>query len=158
MEFLGIGPLELFFVLIIALIVLGPKDMVKAGRTLGRFMRTIVTSPTWRAIQQTSREIRYLPNKLMREAGIDELKNSLPQAETIRKEIGLDNLKEDMSKWQDGISDWTSPSPTIATPGELPETSKSEPDEQAQIEAGPPVEEPVQPSSKSEASKESQQN
>ena len=34
MEILGIGPLELFFILIIALIVLGPNDMVKAGRIL----------------------------------------------------------------------------------------------------------------------------
>ncbi len=79
MEILGIGPLELFFILIIALIVLGPNDMVKAGRTLGRLMRGIVTSPTWQMIQRTSREFRYLPNKLMREAGIEELKRAYPK-------------------------------------------------------------------------------
>ena len=44
MELFGIGPLELLFILIIALIVLGPKDMVKAGRTLGRFMRQLMMS------------------------------------------------------------------------------------------------------------------
>ena len=53
MEFLGIGPLELFFIVVIALIVLGPKDMVKAGRTLGRFLRSLVTSPSYRTIQQS---------------------------------------------------------------------------------------------------------
>ncbi len=79
MEFLGIGPLELFFIVLIALIVLGPKDMVKAGRTIGRFLRTLVTSPTWRTIQQTSRELRYLPNRLMREAGLEDLKQNLPE-------------------------------------------------------------------------------
>ena len=63
MEILGIGPLELIFIFLIALIVLGPTDMVKAGRTLGRFMRRIVTSPGWRTLQQASREMRYLPNK-----------------------------------------------------------------------------------------------
>ena len=38
MEILGIGPLELIFILLIALIVLGPGDMVKTGRTIGRFL------------------------------------------------------------------------------------------------------------------------
>ena len=33
MEILGIGPSELLFIVLIAIIVLGPKDMQKAGRT-----------------------------------------------------------------------------------------------------------------------------
>jgi Sec-independent protein translocase protein TatA len=72
MEILGIGMPELIFIIIIALIVLGPKDMQKAGRTIGKFMRDIVTSDGWKAFLQTSREIRTLPNRLMREAN-DEL-------------------------------------------------------------------------------------
>ena len=72
MEILGIGPSELVFVIIIALIILGPKDMQKAGRTIGKWMRDIVTSDGWKVFQQTSRELRTLPNRLMREAN-DEL-------------------------------------------------------------------------------------
>jgi Sec-independent protein translocase protein TatA len=72
MEVLGVGPLELFFILIIALIFLGPRDMVKAGRTLGKYMRKIVMSPTWRMVQQTSHEIRNLPNRMIREAGMED--------------------------------------------------------------------------------------
>jgi Sec-independent protein translocase protein TatA len=72
MEFLGIGPLELLFIFLIALIFLGPRDIVKTGRTLGQFLNRVVKSPTWQAIKQTSREMRYLPNKLMREAGMEE--------------------------------------------------------------------------------------
>ena len=68
MEFLGIGMSELIFIIIIALIVLGPKDMQKAGKTIGKWLRDIVTSDGWKAFQQTSRELRTLPNKLMREA------------------------------------------------------------------------------------------
>ena len=68
MEFLGIGPSELIFVFIIALIILGPKDMQKAGKTIGKWMRDIVTSDGWKIFQQTSREIRTLPTRLMREA------------------------------------------------------------------------------------------
>ena len=75
MEFLGIGPSELAFIVIIALIVLGPKDMQKAGRTLGKWLRKLVTSDGWKLFQQTSREIQTLPNRLMREAALDELKD-----------------------------------------------------------------------------------
>ena len=75
MEFLGIGPSELLFIIIIALIVLGPKDMQKAGRTAGKWMRKIITSDGWKLFQQTSREIQTLPNRLMREAALDELKD-----------------------------------------------------------------------------------
>ncbi len=68
MEILGVGMSELVFIVIIALIVLGPKDMQKAGKTIGKWMRSIVTSDGWKIFQQTSRELRTLPNKLIREA------------------------------------------------------------------------------------------
>ena len=72
MEILGIGTSELIFIVVIALIILGPKDMQKAGKTVGKWLRDIVTSDGWKMFQQTSRELRTLPNRLMREAN-DEL-------------------------------------------------------------------------------------
>jgi sec-independent protein translocase protein TatB len=75
MEILGIGPSELVFIVVLALIILGPKDMQKAGRTLGRWLRQVVTSDGWKFFQQTSREIQTLPNRLMREAALEELKD-----------------------------------------------------------------------------------
>jgi len=39
MPFNGIGPLELVIVLVIALIVLGPKRLPEVGKSLGRGMR-----------------------------------------------------------------------------------------------------------------------
>lgn len=71
MEILGIGASELVFIVIIALLVLGPKDMQKAGRTIGKWLRNLVTSDGWKAFQQTSRELRNLPTRLMREANED---------------------------------------------------------------------------------------
>ncbi len=72
MEFLGVGPLEFGFFLLIALILFGPNDMAKAGRTIGRFLRRVVTSEEWRAFNEGLRELRQLPANLMREAGLDE--------------------------------------------------------------------------------------
>jgi sec-independent protein translocase protein TatB len=83
MEILGIGASELVFIIIIALIVLGPKDMQKAGRTIGRWLNQIVRSDGWKAFQQTSRELRNLPTNLMRQANMDlqeteqEIRNAL---------------------------------------------------------------------------------
>ena len=76
MEILGIGPSELIFIVIIAIIVLGPKDMQKAGRSIGKWLRNVVTSDGWKLFQQTSREIQTLPNRLMRDAALDELKEA----------------------------------------------------------------------------------
>jgi len=71
MEILGIGPSELIFIIVIALIVLGPKDMQKAGKNIGQFLNRLVKSDGWKAFQQTSRELRNLPTNLMREANMD---------------------------------------------------------------------------------------
>lgn len=71
MEILGIGASELLFILIIAIIFLGPRDMQKAGRTIGRWLNYFVRSDGWRAIQRASQEIRRLPTHLMREANLD---------------------------------------------------------------------------------------
>ncbi|MCJ7432914.1 MAG: twin-arginine translocase TatA/TatE family subunit, partial [Anaerolineales bacterium] len=64
MEILGIGAPELIFIVIIALIVLGPKDMQKAGKTIGKWLRDTVTSDGWKLFQQTTRELRNLPTRL----------------------------------------------------------------------------------------------
>ena len=42
----GIGPMELVIVLVIALVVLGPKRLPDAGRSLGRGMREFKSSLT----------------------------------------------------------------------------------------------------------------
>jgi Sec-independent protein translocase protein TatA len=81
MDFLGIGPLELIIVFIIILLILGPKDMVKTGRTIGEIFRKIAISDEWKGLNKISREIRTLPNRLAREAELEKLK----------KEIDLDN-------------------------------------------------------------------
>jgi Sec-independent protein translocase protein TatA len=146
MEFLGVGPMELFFILIIALIVLGPKDMVKAGRTLGRWMRQIVTSPTWHSVQETSRNLRQLPTKLMRDAGLEdlpnELKEDLNEAQSIGsllkqeiKTIGETDLKVDLSSWT---------TPTESTPPTSPPPQADQAETAAESGSGPANEDQVE--------------
>ena len=83
MEILGIGASELIFIFIIAIIILGPKDMQKAGRTVGRWLNQLIHSDAWKVFQRTSAELRNLPRNLMREANMDvaemdrELRNAI---------------------------------------------------------------------------------
>lgn len=79
MDIFGIGPLEIVFILLIALIVMGPNDMAKAGRTIGRTLRMIVTSQTWQVIRLFMKEMSSMPNRLMRESQFDEVVKEVSQ-------------------------------------------------------------------------------
>lgn len=81
MEILGVGPLELFLVIVVALIIMGPTDMAKAGRTLGRFLRNLMMSTEFQALRTIGKEMKEMPTKLMREAQLEDL------AADIQKEI-----------------------------------------------------------------------
>jgi Sec-independent protein translocase protein TatA len=77
MEILGIGPLELLFIILIALIILGPKDLEKTGKSIGQALNKLIRSDAWKTARQASEKVRSLPTELMREAGIEEMKKSL---------------------------------------------------------------------------------
>jgi len=116
MDILGIGPLELFFIILIALIVLGPKDMVKAGRSIGRTMRKIVTSENWRTIQQASHEIRNIPTRLMREAGVEDAQKEITAMTNIDITTETKPKSTNIEPWKADLSEWTTPQNTIAPP------------------------------------------
>gem|GEM_PF-6204095 len=80
----NIGPLEFILILLVAIIVLGPERMVSGARTFGRWIYKLVRSPTWRAIMTTSQEIRDLPNKIVRESGIEE---SLKEIQSVSADL-----------------------------------------------------------------------
>ena len=108
MDILGIGPLEIVLILLLALIVLGPKDLQKTGKTIGQSLNKLVRSDTWKTISQTSRELRQLPTKLMREASIDEFKETVKEIKTdIDTTVGNKDL----------FADWSAPPAPIRPVG-----------------------------------------
>jgi Sec-independent protein translocase protein TatA len=152
MEFLGIGPFELIIILLIALLVMGPDDMKKAGLTLGRLLRQLITSPTWATLQQMMREVRFLPNRLMREAGMEEeemrslqneIRGSIPRREELHQTIGfeaaqreLNQTRSEFRQWEEDMKAWTSlPDPEPTSPQTEPpaepdsSTARSEPED-----------------------------
>lgn len=86
MDILGVGPLELVFIVILMLLVLGPRGMVKAVRDTGEFLRKLVQSPTWKAIINSSQEIREVQTQIIKESGLDEsLKEIRASTKTINQ-------------------------------------------------------------------------
>jgi sec-independent protein translocase protein TatB len=105
MNFLGVGPLELIFILLIAIIVVGPRDISKTARTLGRYLNRIYRSEAWRTITEASRTLRGLPNRLAREAALDEL-------DEVSKSLNRtkDEMSRELSGIDEGMKAWTTPS------------------------------------------------
>lgn len=67
MEIFGIGPLELILILLLALVILGPKEMVNMSKKAAAWLRKFRQSDTWK----TTKEVMDIPNKVMEETGLD---------------------------------------------------------------------------------------
>jgi len=113
MDFLGVGPLELILIIVLALVLVGPRDMAKLGRDAGRFLNRLYRSPAWRTMNDASRELRNLPTRLAREAELDTLQRDLEQAGK--------GLQQDVQSASEGMSAWTPaarPTPPPALPAQ----------------------------------------
>lgn len=86
MEILGIGLPELVFIFVIALLVLGPRDMQKSARTVGIWLNKFIKSNLYQALRNSSTEIRNMSTNLMRDANLELKKTD----EQIRREMQMD--------------------------------------------------------------------
>ncbi|MFH1523427.1 MAG: twin-arginine translocase TatA/TatE family subunit [Chloroflexota bacterium] len=126
MEILGIGPLEILLILVLVLIIFGPKEIDKAGKTIGKSLNAFIRSDTWKSINQTSREIKNLPTRLMREAGLEEFEkaakeNLLLEDHTIHPPTSTPSLEHSPAK-----TDVKSSAPVDADPTNPPEKTTEE--------------------------------
>lgn len=134
MEFLGVGPLELVLVIILALVFVGPRDMAKVGRDAGRFLNRMYRSPTWRTMNEASRELRNLPNRLAREAELDTLQRDLDQISR--------GVQDDVKAAGEGMQAWAPaarPTPPSIQPPDLPASELPEASVPSEPPAPPPA-------------------
>jgi Sec-independent protein translocase protein TatA len=150
MEFLGIGPAELLLILLVIILVIGPKDIGKTARSVGRFLNRLYKSEEWRTLIQASKTIRTLPNRLAREAELEEIqevKSALEEAkkdlDEAEKEISKDSkeigkIQSDLIKETEAIEEdmqaWVKPAEkeTTMSPTAEPEV-KSQPESQKEV-------------------------
>ena len=128
MEVLGIGPLEALFVLILALLVVGPKDLGKAARTFGRFLNRLYRSEAWSAISQASRNLRTLPNRLAREAAREELDEARSELHQASQGVGreLDRFGRELRAGSRNTSELPAAAPKPGNEAPGPELSPAE--------------------------------
>jgi Sec-independent protein translocase protein TatA len=96
------------FVILIIILVVGPKDIGKTTRSLGKFLNRMYKSEEWKAITQASRTLRNLPNRLAREAELEEL-------DEIRSNFA-ETSKELVQSTKDMIKDSIPDMPAILDP------------------------------------------
>jgi Sec-independent protein translocase protein TatA len=76
MDILGIGLPEIIFILLLVVIIFGPKDLEKMGKTIGGGLFRFFNSETFRNL----RRIGDLPAEFARKAGLDEFRASVNSA------------------------------------------------------------------------------
>ena len=72
MKFFNLGLSEIILIVILALIIFGPGNMVKTAKEAGVLIRKITKSPYWQEVWATKRELNEIPRMLAKEAQLDE--------------------------------------------------------------------------------------
>jgi Sec-independent protein translocase protein TatA len=133
MELFGIGPMELIFILIIILLVVGPNDIQKFARNFGKLLNRIYRSPGYNMVRQASDELRNLPARLAREAQLDELKE-MDEFKQIKADLqdASNSLKRTDKPFDAWVNDMTQPtqSPPAPRNGTPPASSNGQADKQ----------------------------
>jgi sec-independent protein translocase protein TatB len=96
----GLGTGELLVIAIVALIVIGPKDLPRLLRTLGQYMRKI---------QGMAREFQNHLNEAAKEAGVDEMKKEVKGMTNFTVTADLDKHGSEIKRAIEGA-----PKPAVA--------------------------------------------
>jgi len=116
MDFLGIGPLELLLIFVLALILLGPKEMVSTAKKAAESIRKVTQSDFWREAVDSSREIRQLPTQIMKDTGLDE------ELRKINRDL---SRNPDQVKWEQDMEIARNPVETIGGQKEIDKKEKT---------------------------------
>lgn len=132
MELLGVGPLEVALIILLAIVLFGPKDIARTARSAGRFLNRVYHSEGWRTLLRTSETLRTLPNRLAREAELEDL-DTLRQTMTETKRSLTEGSRPDpgpLRAWtpSSGTASPTTPDkPSVPPPASGPPAGDSDP-------------------------------
>ena len=98
MQICGLGAPELVIIALLAFTVFGPERTKEAALKAGRMLRRVVQTEWWNDFTRMAREIRDLPNTLIRLAELEEtqaeLEKSLSDLQEDIKEIDAPALRD----------------------------------------------------------------
>jgi sec-independent protein translocase protein TatB len=128
----GIGASELLLIAIVALIVVGPKDLPRLLRSIGQFTRKI---------QSMAREFQDHLNEAAKEAGVDDIKKEVKSMTDFTADADLDKQGADIKR----AIEATAPKPAAKT-----EPPKLEADKPAALPGAAPAAAPATAAPESE--------
>lgn len=139
MEIFNVGILEIVLILVIAVIVLGPDGMVKSARSMGLWLRKIIKSPIWAQLMDTQRELRDMPTRLVREAGLEEDLKELKKTSQDIKRSSQELRSMDITGGI-GLNTIGNPAqPVTAQTPEIPEVQAASQETETQSSPGPEI-------------------
>ena len=138
MNFLNLGIGEILFILVIALIIFGPGNLVKTARDMGAFVRKVTKSPYWQEVWATKRELTELPKIISKEAHLDETISELDK-ETKGIKSRLSSSVSDFIREvnQPDVTSDSSKQPVIQPEGSADESSVKPEVEEVKEESQP---------------------
>jgi Sec-independent protein translocase protein TatA len=134
MEIFNVSPWELVLILLVALIVLGPENMVKTARSAGKAVNRFTKSAMWATLRSTTKELRDLPTRIVREAGLEE-----PASELDRQSRQIGSAVKQLVTEDDEVMDDDLKTRTIY-PGTVPYTQQNKPKAKPPVVDEPPDE------------------
>lgn len=102
MRVLNIGIREVLLLLVIMLILFGPRQLQENARKLAQTIRRIVRSDAWRSFLGVYDDVNNIKEEVIRESGIREVQDSLRGVN--RQLSGIDRELRH-PEWQDGEPD-----------------------------------------------------
>jgi len=86
MNVLGVGLLEILLILILGLLVLGPKGMIKAAKLAGKYLHKLYQSEFWKLAQGSRTAVEKYTRELQLTGEMEKIKAELSQLDPAEKE------------------------------------------------------------------------
>lgn len=88
MKILGMGLPEIIFILLLILLIFGPADVEKTAKAIGNVWNRLTRSETWQVAQRLGYELRRWPARVMRESGLGDFYQDMPNPPIKAEEAG----------------------------------------------------------------------
>ena len=98
MRILNVGIREVILLLVIMLILFGPRQMQENARNLARAIRRFVRSDTWRAFIGVVDDVNSIKDQVIRESGLQEVQDSLRGVTRSLDEIDADLRRQNLAE------------------------------------------------------------
>ena len=98
MRILNVGIREVILLLVIMLILFGPRQMRENARNLARAIRKFIRSDTWRAFIGVVDDVNTIKDQVVRESGLQEIQDSLRGVTRSLDEIDTDLHRENLAE------------------------------------------------------------